>query len=297
MEKSELKKRDSQIIADPNPDPSAGTAGKATEPHPAGDVKHGILVQLLRMIAFVTWFLDCCVCIFATQLLGSPLYFISRDQYYAYMALTKQSFGIVCVTITQWFSPTLVRISGDASMQGELSLTPDGRLETMFPERMIMIANHQVYTDWLYLWWTAYTSRMHGHIFIILKESLKYVPVIGQGMMFYGFVFMARKWASDKSRLEHRLKQLKERHSGAMAGGSGHDPMWLLIFPEGTNLSANTRKGSKKWAEKQKIPDMEHTLLPRSTGMFFCLQQLEGTVDYIYDCTLGYEGTPYVALK
>jgi lysocardiolipin and lysophospholipid acyltransferase len=133
---------------------------------------------------------------------------------------------------------------------------------------------------------------MHGHIYIILKESLKHVPIVGWGMRFYGFVFMSRKMSTDQPRLAHRLQQLKEVHSGPLSGTSGLDPMWLLLFPEGTNLSANTRSKSTAWAEKQGYKDFEQTLVPRSTGSFFCLNELKGTVDYVYDCTLAYEGVP-----
>jgi lysocardiolipin and lysophospholipid acyltransferase len=133
---------------------------------------------------------------------------------------------------------------------------------------------------------------MHGYIYIILKESLKHVPIIGWGMRFYGFVFMSRKMEKDKPRLSHRLKQLKMRHSGPMSGSSGLDPMWLLLFPEGTNASNNGRRKSAEWAEKIGVKDMDHLLLPRSTGSFFCLNELKGTVDYVYDCTLAYGGVP-----
>ena len=285
----------SQAIPEPIPDLGAGSGGKAAEPHPAGRVKHGSFVQGLRMLLFASWFHLVIFTIHATQLLGSPLYWVNRDYFYAYMALTKQSFGILITTITAWFSPTVIRVSGDKSVRGQLSETKDGRLQTDFPERLVMIANHQIYTEWLYLWWIAYTSKMHGHIYIILKESLKYIPLIGPGMMFYGFVFMARNWAKDKSRLQHRLQKLKERHGGPMSGVQGLqslDPMWLMIFPEGTNLSANTRRLSGKWAEKQGIPDLQHQVLPRSTGLQYCLQELRGTVDWVYDCTLAYEGIP-----
>ncbi|OCT54771.1 putative acyltransferase [Cladophialophora carrionii] len=261
-------------------------------PHPAGEVKYSGASQVIRALLLATWFNCGAVCINATQFLGAPLYWINKDYYYAYMALTKQSFAIMGIAGTRWFAPTKVRVSWDKELRGQFRKTSAGRLETMFPERLVYVANHQVYTEWLYLWWIAYTSRMHGHIFIILKESLKYVPILGPGMMFYGFIFMARKWLSDKPRLEHRLNKLKTRHKGPMSGSDGLDPMWLLIFPEGTNLSANMRKGSAKWAEKQGIPDMKHQLLPRSTGLFFILQQLQGTVDWVYDCTIAYEGTP-----
>lgn len=211
------------------------------------------------------------------------------------MALTKESFGLLIVTMTKIWGPTTIRISGDPSVAGQITRSPDGRVEFDFPDRMVMIANHQIYTDWLYLWWVGYANnpQMHGHLYIILKESLKYIPVIGPGMMFYGFIFMSRKMAVDQPRLAYRLGKLKMLHT-APDGREYLNPMWLLLFPEGTNLSGNGRVRSGKWAEKSGIKDCEHMLLPRSTGMYFVLKELKGTVDYVYDCTVAYEGIPYV---
>lgn len=136
---------------------------------------------------------------------------------------------------------------------------------------------------------------MHGYLYIILKESLKYIPVIGPGMMFYGFIFMSRKMSVDQPRMAYRLGKLKMRHT-APDGKEYLNPMWLLLFPEGTNLSGNGRVRSAKWAEKSGIKDCEHMLLPRSTGMYFVLKEIKGTVDYVYDCTVAYEGIPSVPL-
>ena len=252
------------------------------EPHPAGRVRHGLSIQFLRLLAFVSWATAATIAIHASQLLGAWLYFIDRRRYYAYMSWTKQLFGILITTVTQWFSPTTVRVSGDASVAPQLRQAADGSLDlSAFPQRLVLIANHQLYTDWLYLWWAAYCARAHGAVYILLKQSLRYVPVLGPGMMFYGFVFMARSWAQDRARILHRLRQLR-----------GTDPLWLLIFPEGTNLSGNTRKTSKRWADKQGIEDLRHQLLPRSTGLQFCVEELRGTVEWVYDCTVAYEGIP-----
>lgn len=267
---------------------------RSSKPPTEPRLKHGIPMQLLRSLLLATWFNCCVVVIFATQLVGSPLYVINKNWFYTYMAYTKQCFALVITALTQWSCPTLLRASGDASVRGQLHLSPDGLLETRFPERLVLIANHQVYTDWIYLWWLAYTNQMHGRIFIILKESLKYIPVVSQGMMFYGFIFMARKWLSDKPRLQYRLEKLKTRHTGSKSGTPQYDPMWLLIFPEGTNLSINTKRRSDAYGEKQGFPSLTHQILPRSTGLFFCLQQLRGTVDWLYDCTIAYEGPSYV---
>ena len=202
--------------------------------------------------------------------------------YDGYMAWTKESFAVLCTTITQFWAPTVVRVTGDESMKGQLYQMDDGNLKCNFPHRLVLMANHQLYTDWLYLWWIAYTNKMHGRIYIILKESLKNIPIFGWGAQFYNFIFLARKWETDKPRFKRQLAQLS----------NPLDPMWLLIFPEGTNLSAVTRERSKAWAEKTGVPDMKHQLLPRSTGLQFCLNELKDSTNWLYDCTIAYEGVP-----
>jgi len=273
--------------------------GKAADDgeHPLGKPRHGKIMQAFRTIAFVLYFLGSCLFIHFAQLLGAPLYFVSKDWFYAWMAMTKQYFGLLATTGTQWWSSTTIRVSGDKSMAGLIKQGRDGMLRMELGERVVLMANHQLYTDWLYLWWISYTNNppMHGHIYIILKESLKYAPILGPAMMFYGFIFMARNWAKDQARMRYRLQKLNTRHSGPMSGSDGGrslDPMWLLIFPEGTNVSANTRHSSQKFSAKAGIPDMRHQLLPRSTGLQFCLQELKDTTEYLYDCTIGYEGIP-----
>ena len=184
--------------------------------------------------------------------------------------------------MTQWWAPTTVRVSGDSTMRGQLLQSVDGSLLCDFPQRMILIANHQIYTDWLYLWWIGYAAGMHGRIYVVLKESLKRIPVIGWGMQFAQFIFLKRRWEQDKPRMAAHLQKFN----------NPADPMWLMMFPEGTNLADSTREASKKWAEKNGIDDMRHMLLPRSTGLYFILQELSKTVDYVYDCTIAYEGVP-----
>jgi lysocardiolipin and lysophospholipid acyltransferase len=134
---------------------------------------------------------------------------------------------------------------------------------------------------------------MHGHLYIILKESLKWLPIFGPGCMFFSFIFLSRKMAVDQPRLAHRLGKLKATTHGGPDNETEYlPPMWLLLFPEGTNLSDNGRVKSAKWAEKMGYKDPAHLMLPRSTGTFFCLNELDGTVDYMYDCTVAYEGVP-----
>ena len=250
--------------------------------------------QAERAFSAASTFMSGILAISASQFIGAPLKLVDPKFYDGYMAWTKESFAVLVTTITQWWAPTVVRVSGDESMKGQLYQMDDGTLKCNFPHRLVLMANHQLYTDWMYLWWVAYTNKMHGRIYIILKESIKYIPVLGTGMMMYGFIFLSRKWATDKERFQYRLKKLSTRHEAAVSASNpkGLNPMWLLIFPEGTNLSNNGRVASAKWAAKNNLPDLRHALLPRSTGLSYCLQELRDTVDFMYDCTVAYEGVP-----
>ena len=82
--------------------------------------------------------------IFFTQCVGAPLYFANKDWFYAYMAMTKRSFAITTSLMTHIWGPTTIRISGDESVAGQIEATPEGGVQFNFPERAIVIANHQV---------------------------------------------------------------------------------------------------------------------------------------------------------
>ncbi|KAM0721548.1 hypothetical protein Q7P37_002473 [Cladosporium fusiforme] len=245
-------------------------------------IQHGGMGQAERAFSAISTFVSGIMAISASQFIGAPLKLVDPKFYDGYMAWTKESFAVLMTTITQWWAPTVVRVSGDESMKGQLYQMEDGTLKCNFPHRLVLMANHQLYTDWLYLWWVAYTNKMHGRIYIILKESLKNLPIFGWGAQFYNFIFLSRKWETDRFRVKNALSHLK----------NPKDPMWLLIFPEGTNLSGVTRQKSASWAEKNGLKDMKHQLLPRTTGLQFCLNELRQTTNWLYDCTIAYEGIP-----
>ncbi len=64
--------------------------------------------------------------------------------YYAYMAMTKRSFALVITVMTRIWGRTMIRVSGDESVAGQIKKMPDGTVQFDFPERLVLIANHQV---------------------------------------------------------------------------------------------------------------------------------------------------------
>lgn len=71
-------------------------------------------------------------------------------------------------------------------------------------------------------------------------------------------------------------------------------PVSFPLVPEGTLVSSQTRPISAKFAEKSGIKDGVYTLLPRSTGLLFCLRSLEPRVNtlQLLDVTIAYPGIP-----
>jgi 1-acyl-sn-glycerol-3-phosphate acyltransferase len=66
-------------------------------------------------------------------------------------------------------------------------------------------------------------------------------------MQMYRFLFLARSWSADRSYLGKHLVKLAKR---AQSAG---EAFVLMIFPEGTLVSHDTRPVSKKFADKTGI--------------------------------------------
>ena len=63
-------------------------------------------------------------------------------------------------------------------------------------------------------------------------------------MQFFRFLFLARSWAADKIYLGGQLDKIAKR---VMKAG---EPFYMLVYPEGTLVSKDTRPLSKKYADK-----------------------------------------------
>ncbi|RKP23570.1 acyltransferase-domain-containing protein, partial [Syncephalis pseudoplumigaleata] len=156
------------------------------------------------------------------------------------------------------------------------------------PKRVVIVANHQVYPDFVFIWILAYLAKFHGAMMIFLKDGFKNTPIVGWGMRFFDFVFLRRRWEADRELITRRVNLLK-------SGWEREDPLAMLIFPEGTILTEGTKETMIRYAEKEQltIPLPRHCLLPRITGIQHVLRELrDGDVDYLYDVTVAFEGVP-----
>ncbi len=84
-------------------------------------------------------------------------------------------------------------------------------------------------------------------------RSFRFVPVLGWTMMMSEFVFAFRDWQRDKNMLPRALENLK----------SFPNPMWMVIFPEGTRFTPKKLEKSNEYSLANNLPSFQQVLLPR----------------------------------
>ncbi|EPS62079.1 hypothetical protein M569_12713, partial [Genlisea aurea] len=146
-------------------------------------------------------------------------------------------------------------------------------------KRVLVMSNHRTEVDWMYLWNLALRKGCLGHIKYVLKSSLMKLPLFGWGFHVLEFIPVARKWEVDESTMTRILSTFADRR----------DPLWLVVFPEGTDYTDQKCLRSQSFAKENGLPVLKNVLLPKSRGFYCCLKNLRGSLDAVYDVTIAYK--------
>lgn len=146
-------------------------------------------------------------------------------------------------------------------------------------ERVLMICNHQTEVDWMYIWNLALRKDRLGYIKYILKSSVRNAPIFGWGFHILEFILVERKWEVDEPAIALMLSTFKDPQ----------DPLWLILFPEGTDFTEQKCLRSQRFAQENNLPIMKNLLLPRTKGFSSCSALLRGSIDAVYDLTIAYK--------
>ncbi|XP_074516585.1 lysocardiolipin acyltransferase 1 isoform X2 [Sebastes fasciatus] len=140
--------------------------------------------------------------------------------------------------------------------------------------------NHRTRLDWMFLWCCLLRYSYLRLEKICLKAALKAVPGFGWAMQVACFVFIHRHWEEDKKHMGNMLDYFCDIR----------EPLQLLLFPEGTDLTENTRAKSDVFAAQNNLPKFEYVLHPRSTGFTFIVDRLRkgDNLDAVHDITVAY---------
>lgn len=280
------------------------------------DIPRPILI--IKNVTILVIFLVGCISILATQtiflviLLNYPNYKQSMINH------TKRQFVQLVTFVISNVSPIKISITYDPDLlpgTNTFKALTDGIISSCLSPNSILISNHQIYTDWFYLWFICYSARLADNVFIILKDMSK-VPIVGPGMKNFNFLFLSRKWQVDKIVLTNQLLEIdanargsgpasgiKHVSSANVANGIEDIRFWpqnkisddiypyeIILYPEGTVPSKRTVAKSQKFCLENNLPRLTHVLLPRVRGLFLSLRKLRNTVEVVYDITTGYSG-------
>ncbi|KAL6012395.1 putative 1-acyl-sn-glycerol-3-phosphate acyltransferase 5 [Asimina triloba] len=146
-------------------------------------------------------------------------------------------------------------------------------------ERVLLIANHRTEVDWMYLWDLALRKGCLGYLKYILKSSLMKLPIFGWGFHILEFISVERKWEIDEPVMRQMLSTFVD----------SQDPLWLAVFPEGTDFTEQKCIQSQKFAAENGLPILKNVLLPKTKGFLACVEVLRHSLDAVYDVTFGYK--------
>ncbi|OWB79420.1 hypothetical protein B5S32_g3642 [[Candida] boidinii] len=253
------------------------------------------VLQYLRLAIVIIIFLTGCLSIVASQFI--IIIFFNNDEITKQEMLnfTKKNFVILSTFVTKWVSPTHLIITHDDSIPDNtfqyLTKKSGGEklLISNLDSKAIIMANHQIYSDWLFLWWIAYLNNCADNFYIIMKDSLKKIPILGYGMENYNFIFLSRKWENDQKIMTEQLNKINETNLNKDIK-EDLKKNWLLIFPEGTNMSDNRKEISDNFIKKNNYKLLNQVLLPRVRGLYLSICTLSKTSNFLYDFTIGYSG-------
>lgn len=88
-------------------------------------------------------------------------------------------------------------------------------------ESAILVANHVEWTDFYLIQALAIRTGMLGRCRWFAKNTLRWVPVLGWGLMVMGMPLVSRKWSEDKQEMERLFSGIK----------TGRWPICMHCFP------------------------------------------------------------------
>ncbi|PIC51019.1 hypothetical protein B9Z55_001691 [Caenorhabditis nigoni] len=151
------------------------------------------------------------------------------------------------------------------------------------PENALLVSNHQSNVDWII---PVMLAARHGDggneqaFRVMVKNSIHLVPMFGWYIFQHGYIYVRRFGEFIGAPVLRQLNWLNQ----------SMPPYWLLIFPEGTRLTAKKKKlvkSSNQFLESNGRQPMQNVLCPRSGGLQLALDNLS-TLDAIYDVTVMY---------
>lgn len=234
-------------------------------------IKESNLIHLCFAITFFTSgliinFVQCVLYIFLRPF---NKYIYRKINYYL-----CASFYAQVVFLAEWWSGTEI-----------LTYVDKNEFDNYYgKEHAYCVMNHTFEVDWLMGWMFCDKIKCLGNCKAYAKKVIQYLPTLGWCWKFSEFVFLERSFDKDRDIINRQIAELADHP----------DPIWLLLFPEGTRFTPEKHKASLKFSKEKGLPELKHHLCPRVRGFIASLPSMRGKVKAVYDITLSFKPTDKV---
>lgn len=154
-------------------------------------------------------------------------------------------------------------------------------------KRNLIISNHLTNFDWILISKYMHDLSLFNYTYIVLKSSIKRIPILGKLIEFINYLFIERKidrinnFPTKELNLDallNRVEKIKEE-----------DRYSILIFPEGTFLNMVCHQNDQNVFinENNKFKKLfTRVLIPKTKGFEAILDGVEDSVEGIIDVTI-----------
>lgn len=146
-------------------------------------------------------------------------------------------------------------------------------------EHGYLLMNHSYEIDWLMGWVVCDRINVLGNCKAYAKKSIQNIPTLGWAWKFAECIFLERNWNRDKNIIGCQIKELAEYP----------DPMWLLLYAEGTRFTAKKSEASQKFAKEKGLPILKYHLTPRTKGFTASIQHMREKIPAIYNIQIAFK--------
>jgi lysocardiolipin and lysophospholipid acyltransferase len=148
---------------------------------------------------------------------------------------------------------------------------------------VVIISNHRTRVDWMYAGWLyGYIIGVNPDQRVILKDTLRSVPIYGWCMQIMMYIFLTRK-KENNTDIPHISNMITYLSKSSPTKPS------LLLFPEGTDLSKSNIEKNNEYARKNNLQETQQILYPKPGGLLTCLNSLPDQNNIVHDVTIAYK--------
>ncbi|KAI4489507.1 hypothetical protein M0802_011042 [Mischocyttarus mexicanus] len=229
-------------------------------------LKRSSILHLMLGITFFTsgLIINFFQCILYFGLRPFSKYFYRKINYYLCYSFYSE---LVCMA--EWWSGSDVTFYIDKKEFDEYY----GR------EHAYLLMNHSYEIDWLIGWVACNRIGVLGNCKAYAKKSILYIPALGWAWKFAESIFLERNWNKDKDVIGRQIKELIEYP----------DPIWLLLYAEGTRVTPKKIEACQKFAKEKSLPILKYHLTPRTKGFICSIPNMRGKSVAIYNIQIAFK--------